>query len=117
MAAAFFGAFRSPTAPEALSAGTQPAEKVHPEVVEVMKELGLDLSRARPRKLDEGLAQEAGLLVTMGCGDKCPYVPGLEIVDWPLKDPKGQGIEEVRRIRDEVRDRVADLLRLRGWAR
>ena len=95
----------------AVSAGTSPAERVHPEVVDVMKEVGIDLSSARPRKLTEELARDADLLVTMGCGDQCPYVPGLEIEDWPLEDPKGQPVERVREIRDEIRQRVEALLR------
>jgi arsenate reductase len=81
-----------------------------------MNEVGLDLTRNRPRKLTEELAQGATLLITMGCGDECPYVPGLVRDDWPLPDPKGQPIEEVRRIRDEVRRRVTELLNARHWA-
>ena len=98
-------------APRAVSAGTAPAERVHPEVVAVMKEVGIDLSSATPRKLTADLAQEADLLVTMGCGDECPYVPGLTIEDWPLEDPKGKPIERVREIREEIRRRVEELLR------
>lgn len=94
----------------AVSAGTAPGERVHPEVVAVMKEVGIDLSSATPRKLTAELAQGADLLVTMGCGDECPYVPGLKIEDWPLEDPKGKPIERVREIRDEIKRRVEDLL-------
>ena len=90
----------------AISAGTEPAERVHPEVVEVMREIGIDLSAAKPQKLTPELAQQADLLVTMGCGDQCPYVPGLRIEDWPLEDPKGPAIDTVREIRDEIRRRV-----------
>ena len=97
--------------PRAMSAGTAPGERVHPEVVMVMKEVGIDLSSATPRKLTAELAQSADLLVTMGCGDECPYVPGLKIEDWPLEDPKGKPIERVREIRDEIKRRVEDLLR------
>jgi arsenate reductase (thioredoxin) len=97
--------------PWAISAGTAPGERVHPEVVAVMKEVGIDLSSATPRKLTAELAQGADLLVTMGCGDECPYVPGLKIEDWPLEDPKGKPIERVREIRDEIRRRVEGLLR------
>ncbi len=79
-----------------------------------MQEVGIDLSNAKPQKLTEELAREAQLLVTMGCGDKCPYVPGLRRDDWPLQDPKGLPIEEVRAIRDEVGRRVQDLLRREG---
>jgi arsenate reductase len=84
---------------------------VHPEVLEVMKEVGIDLSAAKPQKLTASLAENADLLVTMGCGDECPFVPGLRVEDWPLEDPKGKPIEKVREIRDEIRDRVEDLLR------
>ena len=94
----------------AISAGTEPAEGVHPEVIEVMREIGIDLSHARPQKLTPDLAQQADLLITMGCGDKCPYVPGLKIEDWPLEDPKGKPIADVRRIRDEIDRRVRHLL-------
>jgi len=116
MAAAFFNHLADPRAARAVSAGTQPGERVHPVVVDVMNEVGLDLTRNRPRKLTEELAQGATLLITMGCGDECPYVPGLVRDDWPLPDPKGQPIEEVRRIRDEVRRRVTELLNARHWA-
>ena len=95
---------------QAISAGTEPAERVHPEVVEVMREIGIDLSRARPQKLTAELAQQADLLITMGCGDKCPFVPGLQVEDWPLEDPKGKPIERVREIRDEIRRRVDQLV-------
>ena len=98
----------------ALSAGTAPAARVHPEVVEVMKEVGIDLSGAAPRKLTAELAQGADLLVTMGCGDECPYVPGLRIEDWPLEDPKGKPIARVREIRDEIRGRVEELMKELG---
>ena len=97
--------------PKAVSAGTAPGERVHPEVLAVMKEVGIDLSSATPRKLTADLAQDADLLVTMGCGDECPYVPGLTIEDWPLEDPKGKPIERVREIREEIRRRVEELLR------
>lgn len=117
MAAAFFSRIADPARAEAISAGTQPGERVHPEVVEVMREVGLDLSASRPRRLTEGLARGASLLITMGCGDECPYVPGLERDDWPLPDPKGRSIDDVRRIRDEIRDRVSALAHARGWQR
>jgi arsenate reductase len=117
MAAAFFSALADPGKAVALSAGTQPGERVHPEVVEVMREVGIDLSACRPRKLTDHLAQDASLLVTMGCGDECPYVPGLQRDDWPLDDPKGKPRDDVRRIRDEIHDRVAMLLDARGWRR
>jgi arsenate reductase (thioredoxin) len=94
----------------AVSAGTTPAAQVHPEVIQVMREVGIDLSSARPQALTADLVQGARLLVTMGCGDQCPYVPGLEIEDWPIEDPKGQPVERVREIRDEIRSRVERLL-------
>ena len=110
MAAALFNKLADPAKGRALSAGTSPGGRVHPEVVTVMREEGIDLSDARPRKLTPELAAEAQLLVTMGCGDECPYVPGLRRDDWPLEDPKGKPIERVRAIRDEIRDRVEALI-------
>lgn len=107
MAAAF--AARDPNV-RAISAGTEPGERVHPEVVEVMREVGIDLSQARPQKLTLELAQQADLLVTMGCGDNCPYVPGLKTEDWPFDDPKGKPVSEVRAIRDAIRSRIDRLL-------
>ena len=115
MAAAFFAALADPSKAVAVSAGTQPGERVHPEVVDVMREAGIDLRVQRPQKLTDQLAREASLLVTMGCGDECPYVPGLQRDDWPLDDPKGKPLDQVRRIRDEIRDRVSQLLDARGW--
>ena len=115
MAAAFFTALADPSKAAAVSAGTRPGDRVHPEVVDVMREVGIDLSDRRPQKLTEQLASGAFLLVTMGCGDECPYVPGLKRDDWPLEDPKGQPLEQVRRIRDEVRARVAALVDQYGW--
>lgn len=115
MAAAFFNQLADPAAARAVSAGTQPAHRVHPEVVEAMEELGLDLSHAQPQKLTEALARDAQLLVTMGCGDECPYVPGLRRDDWPLPDPKGQSADRVREIRDDIRERVRALIAAEGW--
>ena len=115
MAAAFFRLLADPAKAVAVSAGTQPGERVHPEVVAVMQEAGKDLSASRPQLLTRELAEGASLLVTMGCGDACPYVPGLQKDDWPLPDPKGQPIERVREIRDDVRGRVERLLAARGW--
>jgi arsenate reductase len=94
----------------ALSAGTTPAERVHPEVVEAMRELGVDLSDRSPRGLTRELAEEADVVVTMGCGDECPYIPGKRYLDWELEDPKGQPIEAVRATRDEIRRRVEALV-------
>src|SRR5512142_237175 len=94
----------------ALSAGTTPAERVHPEVVEVMRELGIDLADRRPQLLTRELAEQADVVVTMGCGDACPYIPGKRYVDWQLPDPKGQPIETVRATRDEIVRRVVVLV-------
>jgi len=116
MAAAFFNQLADPAKARAISAGTAPGDSVHPEVLAVMLEIGIDLSEAKPRKLTEELANEAQFLVTMGCGDKCPYVPGLRRDDWPLRDPKGLPTDEVRAVRDEVRNRVGVLLEKEGVA-
>ncbi|HEY5254184.1 MAG TPA: arsenate reductase ArsC [Acidobacteriaceae bacterium] len=110
MAAAFFNQLADRDRAHAVSAGTEPGLRVHPEVLEVMREVGIDLSDAKPQKLTEELAQRAQLLITMGCGDKCPYVPGLRRDDWPLPDPKGRPLEEVRAVRDDIRQRVLALL-------
>ena len=110
MAAAFFNSLVAPSAARGISAGTEPAAKVHPEVVTAMKELGIDLSGARPQLLTAELAADADLLITMGCGENCPFVPGLRVEDWAIPDPKGQPPERVREIRDEVRQRVANLV-------
>src|ERR1700744_5092199 len=106
MAAAFFNALADPSKARAISAGTEPGKPVPPEVLEVMREIGIDLSKAQPQKLTEELARNADLLITMGCGEKCPYVPGLRRDDWPLRDPKGLPIEQVREIRNEGKQRI-----------
>ena len=106
--ALFEGATR--TRHEAASAGTTPAERVHPEVLEVMREIGIDLSDRVPRKLTPEMAERADVVVTMGCGDECPYLPGTRYIDWDLPDPQGQPIEEVRRTRDVIAERVAALV-------
>ena len=111
MAAAWFNHLADPHKARAVSAGTQPGAGVHPEVLQVLRESGIDLADARPRLLTDELAREASLLVTMGCGEACPYVPGLKSEDWPLEDPKGKSPERVREIRDEVRQRVEELVR------
>jgi len=116
MAAAFFALLADPARAQAVSAGTTPGEHVHPEVAAVMSEVGVDLSSARPQRLTTELAAGAKLLITMGCGEECPYVPGVDILDWSLQDPKGQPLERVREIRDEVRRRVANLVEARGWS-
>jgi arsenate reductase len=110
MAAAFFNAVASPPKARAVSAGTEPGERVHPEVVEVMREVGLDLAGARPQRLTPELVEGASMLVTMGCGEACPVAPGVSRADWPLPDPKGRSREEVRAIRDGVERRVRDLI-------
>lgn len=94
---------------EARSAGTEPGERVHPEVVEAMEELGIDLRTRVPRKLSRTDAEWADVVVTMGCGDGCPYVPGKRYLDWALEDPEGHPIEEVRATRDEIERRVVEL--------
>lgn len=116
MAAALFNALADPARARATSAGTQPAARVHPPVVAAMRELGADLSGATPQRLSAELARGARLLVTMGCGEACPVVPGLETLDWPLRDPRGEELETVREIRDEISARVAALVAQRGWA-
>jgi len=112
MAAAFFNQLADPLKARAVSAGTEPGLRVHPEVLEVMQEIGIDLSEAKPQKLTDELVQRAQLLITMGCGDKCPYVPGLRTDDWPLPDPKGRPLDVVRAVRDEIRERVTRLIQL-----
>ncbi len=95
---------------EAASAGTTPAERVHPEVAEVMRELDIDLANRRPRLLSQDLAEWADVVVTMGCGDACPVVPGTRYIDWDLEDPKGRPVDEVRATRDEIERRVRHLV-------
>jgi arsenate reductase (thioredoxin) len=116
MAAAFFNELVDPARANAVSAGTEPGERVHPEVVEVMKERGIDLSTTRPQLLTDALARDAEWLVTMGCGEACPHVPGLRRDDWPLPDPKGQPLERVREIRDAVEARVRGMLAKQDWS-
>jgi len=115
MAAAFFNRLANPSKASALSAGTAPAERIHPEVVAVMQEVGIDLSRTKPQRLTEELAHAAQHLITMGCGEACPVVPGLLRDDWEIPDPKGQPIEAVRAIREEIRRRVEGVLRKNAW--
>ena len=117
MAAAFFNALADPRVVAAVSAGTRPAERVHPVVVDAMREAGVELGAARPQPLTRDMAASAALLVTMGCGEACPFVPGLERDDWVLPNPEGQPIERVRAIRDEILERVRALVSRRGWAR
>jgi arsenate reductase len=117
MAAALFNNLANPTKARAVSAGTNPGPTVHPEVVTVMNELRIDLSDAKTTKLTPELAGTANMLITMGCGDECPYVPGVVRDDWPLEDPKGKSIETVRSIREEIRVRVEAMIANEGWAR
>jgi len=114
MAAAFFNQLADRQRAEAVSAGTEPGLRVHPEVLAVMQEVEIDLSNVKPQKLTDDLAREAQLLITMGCGGNCPYFPGLRRDDWPLRDPKGLPIEEVRAIRDDIKGRVQALLNSEG---
>jgi protein-tyrosine-phosphatase len=95
---------------EAESAGTQPAESIHPEVVEAMGELGIDVSEQRPKRLTREMAERADVVVTMGCGDECPYIPGKRYIDWDLPDPKGLPPKQVRAIRDDIAARIRDLV-------
>jgi len=111
MAAALFNAYADRSQCLGISAGTEPADHVHPEVVETMREIGMDITSAKPQKLTQELAQTASVLVTMGCGEACPFVPGLKTIDWALPDPKGQSPEAVRAIRDEIHERVKALIR------
>jgi arsenate reductase (thioredoxin) len=96
---------------ESQSAGTEPGERVHPEVVDAMNEVGIDLSGRKPHELTNEMAQWADVVVTMGCGDACPYVPGKRYLDWNLRDPKGRPVQEVRALRDDIDQRVAELVR------
>jgi arsenate reductase len=117
MAAAWFNELVDPNKARGISAGTAPGSRVHPEVVEVMKEVGVDLSEQAPKLLSDELARTATLLVTMGCGEVCPVVPGLRRADWPLEDPKGKALARVREIRGEIRRHVEQLIGAEGWAR
>jgi len=115
MAAAFFNVLSEPGLARALAAGTRPADRVHPEVVQAMNESGIDLAHVRPELLTAELAEGAALLVTMGCGEECPVVPGARREDWPLQDPRGSDLKDVRVVRDEVRRRVSELIQREGW--
>ncbi|MGH9319207.1 MAG: arsenate reductase ArsC [Vicinamibacteria bacterium] len=117
MAAAFFNQLADPMRARAISAGTTPADRVHPEVSAAMNEVGVDLAGARPQLLTTELAAGARLLITMGCGEECPYLPGIQVEDWDLEDPKDKTLERVREIRDEVEKRVAQLVQSRGWSK
>jgi arsenate reductase (thioredoxin) len=116
MAAAWFNELADPKKARAVSAGTEPGVRVHPEVERAMGEVGMDLSGARPKLLTESMIAESGHLITMGCGEACPVAPpSVQRDDWPLEDPKGKPVERVREIRDEIRRRVEALVREQGW--
>jgi arsenate reductase len=115
IAAAFFNTLANPARARAISAGTRPENSVHPEVVTAMREVGIDLSAARPQYLSSDLTKDAHIVITMGCGDECPLIPGVERDEWPLDDPKGQPAETVRRIRDDIKKRVTELVAERKW--
>jgi len=117
MAAAWLTALADPAKAAAVSAGTQPGTRVHPEVVTTMREVGIELEGREPRLLTDELAASATMLITMGCGEACPWVPGIRRDDWPLPDPKGRPLDEVRVIRDEVRSRVEALVAAEGIGR
>lgn len=117
IAAALFNQMADPAKARAISAGTAPGDRVHPVVLAVMLESGIDLSGVRPQKLTDALAHDAQVHVTMGCGDSCPYVPGARVEDWPIQDPKGQPLDAVRTIRDEIARRVRDLMVREGVER
>ena len=116
MAAAWFNGLADPAKARAISAGTDPGSRVHPEVINAMNEVGVDLSTAGTTRLTTEVAQQAQMLITMGCGDQCPLVPGVRRDDWPLEDPKGKPIADVRAIRDDIRQRVEALLVEEGWS-
>ena len=116
MAAAFFNQMCAPKLVRAISAGTRPSDRVHPEVVAVMREKALDLSTAKPQRLTPELAAGAAILITMGCGEECPVVPGVRREDWPLDDPNGKPVERVREIRGEIEGRVRQLIIAEGWS-
>jgi protein-tyrosine-phosphatase len=115
MASALFNALANPERARAVSAGTRPATAVHEAVVTVMREAGIDLSNATPQYLSTDVTKDAHIVITMGCGDDCPLIPGVERDEWPLDDPKDQPIDTVRRIRDDIQKRVAELVHERKW--
>jgi arsenate reductase len=116
MAAALFNRLANSARARAISAGTNPGPAVHPEVLEVMRERQIDLSAATPQRLTDELAGSAQWLITMGCGDRCPVVPGARYEDWALEDPHDRPIQQVRTIRDDIERRVAALIAREGWA-
>lgn len=117
MAATFFNAFADAGKATAISAGTEPASKVHPAVVDVMRELGFDLADVKPRKLTDELTLQVQMFITMGCGESCPVVPRVIREDWQIPDPKGKSPERVREIRDDLARKVRDLIQAKGWGK
>ena len=117
MAAAIFNAEADAKVARAVSAGTEPGDHLHPEVVAALAEVGIDTSGLRPQQLTDDLARSCSMLITMGCSEQCPQVPGLARDDWPLADPKGRPLEEVRAIRDDIGRRVRALVAIHGWGR
>ncbi|MFL5387893.1 MAG: arsenate reductase ArsC [Myxococcales bacterium] len=117
IAAALFNALADPSKARAISAGTQPGPKIHPEVLMVLREAGVELAEEKPRLLTQEIARQASWLITMGCGEACPVVPGVKRLDWPLLDPKGQPLPVVREVRDEIRARVQEFIQREGWDR
>jgi len=115
MAAAWFNALADKSKARAISAGTEPGTRVHPEVLTAMREVNIELEGSAPQKLTDELAATATILITMGCGEACPVVPGLRRMDWPLEDPKGKPVARVREIRDDVKARVSALLEAEHW--
>jgi arsenate reductase (thioredoxin) len=110
MAAAFFNLYKPSEKYFAVAAGTEPSNFIHPEVLTSMLEVGIDLSSLKPRLLNDEILNDAKLLITMGCGEKCPYVPNLKKIDWSLPDPKGRSTSEVQIIRDQIKKLVIDLI-------
>lgn len=115
MAAAFFNEAADPAKARAISAGTSPVRTVHPEVVVAMKEVGINLESAVPRRLTDDLARDAAWLITMGCGEACPIVRHVMRAEWALEDPHDQPIERVREIRDEIRERIRQFVAAHRW--
>ena len=115
MAAAFFNKYADRKKVQAISAGTQPASQVHPEVKTVMEEIDISLENVQPKLLTAELAKNATYLITMGCKENCPYIPGLKILDWPFHDPKGQSLEKVRTTRDNIKTQVLSFLTQNLW--
>ena len=117
IAAALFNNYADPDKARAISAGTQPADRVHPEVIDVMRSRGIDLSSQRPATIDTGTGGNGNWLITMGCGDECPVVPGAQRDDWPILDPKGQSTGTVGAIVSDIETRVHQFIAEHGWAK